>query len=231
MRALYRTVKAFLYMFRLLKRTRPKRLLTMPISIIFKAIKPFIPIVFPSLIIDTLLNGSDLRIILLLIAAMCISEIIITFVLEIIGEKNLVDSAVFIFQLTGVILNKYMELDMADLEDPKVFEKYSMANSALDMHVDNFIGLVEGIFIRFFELIGASAIIITLHPVIILVVMIFTFLLSFIQKKRLNTEREFDEGAVDERRKYRYLYDTVNDFKYGKGDKNVRHKEKYNSAG
>ena len=97
MRALQRTVKAFLYMFGLLKRIRPKRLLTMPISIISKAIKPFIPIVLPSLIIDTLLNGSDLQIILLLIAAMCISEIIITFVLEIIGEKNLVDSAVFIF--------------------------------------------------------------------------------------------------------------------------------------
>ena len=105
---------------------------------------------------------------------------------------------------------------MADLEDPKVFEKYSMANSALDMHVDNFINLVEGILIRFLELIGASVIIITLHPVIILVVMFFTFLLSFIQKKRLNTEREFDEGAVEERRKYSYLYDTVNDFKYGK---------------
>ena len=40
---------------------------------------------------------------------------------------------------------------MADLEDPKVFEKYSMANSALDMHVDNFINLVEGILIRFLE--------------------------------------------------------------------------------
>ena len=216
MRAPYRTFKAFMYMFHLLKKTRPKRLLTMPISIIFRAIQPFIPIVFPSLILDNLLNGSDLRIILVLIATMCLLEGIITFVLEIIGEKNLIDSAIFIFELTGMILNKYMELDMADLEDPNVFQKYSMANSALDMHVDNFIGLVEGIFIRIFELIGAAAIIITLHPVIILFVMIVTFLLSFIQKKRLTIEREFDEGAVGERRKYRYLYDTVNDFKYGK---------------
>ena len=72
---------------------------------------------------------------------------------------------------------------MADLEDPKVFEKYSMANSALDMHVDNFINLVEGILIRFLELIGASVIIITLHPVIILVVMFF-YLFAILYKEK-----------------------------------------------
>lgn len=216
MKVIQRTLKAFFYMFFLMKKIRPKRLKTMPLSIVFTTIKPFISVIFPALIIDNLLNGSELRIILLLIAIMCLSEIILTFILEIIREHNTVNGACFIFQLTGVVLEKYMELDMEDIENPEIYHKYSMADSALDAHVDGFISQTETLIIQILELIGTSIIIATLHPIIVVIVSVFTFFLSYIQKARLKTEREFDDSTISERRKYNYLYDTVNDFEYGK---------------
>lgn len=51
------------------------------------------------------------------------------FTVELINEYDVVWDACFAFETTGMILKKYMELDMADMETEEIYAKYNMANA------------------------------------------------------------------------------------------------------
>ncbi len=216
MKSILRTIKSYAFMFSLLRKSYPQRLFVLPISIILNAARPFVFIFFPAVIIDNLTNGADIKTILLYIAIMCLSAFVISFVTEVLDEYDSVWEACFAFQVTGTLLEKYMEIDMEDIETADIYNKYSMANTALDYGVGYFIDSIKEISTKVLELIAASIIIATLHPLVIIVIIGFTVLLSYIQKIRLKEERKFDESVIPERRKYNYYYNTSNDFQYGK---------------
>lgn len=216
MKSILRTIHAYVFMLSLLKKSQSKRLIIFPIYVIFKAILPFIPIVFPALIINNLVSSSDWKTILFLIVCMCLSGFILKFVIEVLDEYDIVWEACFAFQMTGIILKKYMELDIEDIETPEIYDKFSMADAALEKGIGYFLDSIKELSIKIIELIIASVLIATLHPIIIIVLIGCTFLSSWIQKKRMQFERDFDVESIGERRKYSYFYDTVNDFIYGK---------------
>ena len=216
MKTAIKTVKAYLFMFSLLVKTYPQRLFCLPIYVLFSALLPFVPILFSARIIDSLVSGKNYLYVVILILLMCICGLVMEFTVELINEYDVVWDACFAFETTGMILKKYMELDMADMETEEIYAKYNMANAALEKGIGYFLDSVKDILISIIELAAASLIILSLHPLMILILLIITVLASFLQRKSLLKERAFDENTTMENRKYRYLYDTVNDFQYGK---------------
>lgn len=216
MKSFKRIIKTYMFMFSLHKKICPQRLVMLPFYFICQATLPFVPIIFSARIIDNLVSGSELKEIILLIAAMCLCELILRFAYEIMSKYDIVWDSSFSFKTTGVVLKKYMEIDLEDTESGEVFNQYSLANEALGKGVGFFVEEVADMCISLLQLIGASVIISTMNPILILVMVGFTLLLSLIEKKVLKYERDFDTATINERRKYSYIYDTVNDFQYGK---------------
>ena len=58
-----------------------------------------------------------------------ICGLVMEFTVELINEYDVVWDACFAFETTGMILKKYMELDMADMETEEIYAKYNMANA------------------------------------------------------------------------------------------------------
>ena len=129
MKTAIKTVKAYLFMFSLLVKTYPQRLFCLPIYVLFSALLPFVPILFSARIIDSLVSGKNYLYVVILILLMCICGLVMEFTVELINEYDVVWDACFAFETTGMILKKYMELDMADMETEEIYAKYNMANA------------------------------------------------------------------------------------------------------
>lgn len=110
-------------MFSLLVKTYPQRLFCLPIYVLFSALLPFVPILFSARIIDSLVSGKNYLYVVILILLMCICGLVMEFTVELINEYDVVWDACFAFETTGMILKKYMELDMADMETEEIYQE------------------------------------------------------------------------------------------------------------
>lgn len=194
---------------------QPKKLYIFPLIVLVDALSPFIIILFPARIMNQLSSGDSWENILISVVLMCILNFILSYLNHTLFEFDIVCQACFLFQLTGEILKKYMQADLKDLESPETFQKYYMANQALEKGAGYFMDTVKKCVVNLIQVVGTLAILFTLSPLAALGIVVVVGLSTLLQNRILNITYEVDKELTDQNRKQNYYEKVIYNFEYG----------------
>ncbi len=217
-RSIKDSLKILHYFLKLTNRIYKQYIPTLLFSSFFKAIAPFINIIIPKYIIDELLGQQRTETLLSLIGVLIIGN----FILNIINkwfEKQIpiVNDALF-YKLDLLIGEKIMDMDFEGIENPEILDLKERAlfavynEGAIYRLVENFAIMVS----QALTILGLSAIILTLNPFLILVIMIIvalnTKIFDVIQKLRYVS----GQSSIPGNRAFGYFGTLTADFSLGK---------------
>lgn len=183
-------------------------------TIIVQAFSTFIPLIFTRLILNTLTEEHDLKKVLIYSGAFALATFLqwlVSTVLEMEDKKNL---EILTKKCNGVLGKEIMKIPYYRLEDPVMKNYIALAESGGNFYtvLEYFTGMVQA----FIKTIGLSAIVLTLNPLIMLVVIAVVtvrFLVNGILRKYRNNWRE---RHVPVERKMNYLLDAFKNLSFGK---------------
>ena len=210
-----RLIQNFSFIFKMMYKLQPKKLYIFPLIILVDAIKPFVVILFPARIINQLAAKDSWESILITILLMCAANFTLNFFSHILFEFDIICQACFLFQFTGEILKKYMQIDLKDLESPDTYRKYYMANQALEQGTGFFMDIVKKCIVNAIQVIGTIAILLTLSPVVTGVILIIVLLNAFLQNRILKIAYELDKKLTSQNRKHSYYEKIMFNHEYG----------------
>lgn len=184
-------------------------------TIIVQTFQTFIPLIFTRLILNTLTeSGADLRKVLLysaLFAGAAFLQRIVSAVLEVADRKHL---EILTKKCNGVLGKEIMKIPYYRLEDPVMKNYIALAESGGNFYtvLEYFTGMLQALF----KTAGLCAIVLTLNPIILLVVVIVVairfWINGFLRKYRNN----WRERHAPVERKMNYLLDAFKNLSFGK---------------
>lgn len=192
-----------------------KRLIFIRIpTIIVQAFATFIPLIFTRLILNTLTEDHDLKKVLIYSGAFALATFLQWLVSTVLGIEDSKNLEILTKKCNGVLGREIMKIPYYKLEDPVMKNYIALAESGGNFYtvLEYFTGMVQALV----QTIGLFAIVLTLNPLILLVVIAVVavrFLINGKLRKYRNTWRE-RHAPVE--RKMNYLLDAFKNLSFGK---------------
>jgi len=183
---------------------------------IVNAAKPFILIIFPRFIIDSLLNKEDIKIITSYIVVMALAYFILQIINDYLSWHRTLKT-MKLYDYFGILLaKKSMETDFQNIENADKLNDFQKAENSIWYSSIGSLSVLVGCIVNIFKFVGLSYILASINPFIILLITlicIFDFLYGI--KNQKNVFENMNHKA-DSDRKIKYLSETMADFRYGK---------------
>lgn len=186
-------------------------------NIIFTAIMPFIEVIFLPLIIDELLDGKDLRKIILYLITMLAGNLIVGFMsrmTELQMDKYANDIDNYFIELMS---EKTMTMDFALTEDKNALDQLDKAKEGLQFAGAGWtISGLKRIIISIIQLIGALIIVALTAPWVLLFSLLGIAATSIINSKNNANEVKYFTKRASVNRAFNYSCGEIANIKYGK---------------
>lgn len=193
--------------------------LTIGFYSLFLAISPFIWIIAPKLLIDQLVGESSIRsLIIILMGALLLSGTAQYFMAYLIGTYRMKMSNIR-FKFIEMINNKAMEMDYRYTEDPEILNSIQLAWRTVGSPYEGIGGILQKLFTVLGGLLGFFGyitIVMSLHPWILLLLLLNVALTFYLTLKTKSYERAQQDILSEAERKSLYINRTMSDFQYGK---------------
>ena len=174
-------VKNFKFSVSLIWKIQPSFCLMKLLNVIVQTVSPFIWIIFPKFIIDSIVNNSGSEIVIKYISYMTLA-LLITSVLTVVCNTYLSKYETLIqFSLARIYGKKVMDLDYEDLENPEVLNLFEKSRSGFNIY--GFFDQVVSIISSIISLFGYLLILLTFNWIMLLIVLIVVAINIFCNKK------------------------------------------------
>ena len=196
-------------------RINPRLYVACGLLIVLDTVEPFALLILPNLIIDELtgLRRWDvvLRYILLFIGVFTLIRLI-RMVFSVFINMSINRSDVFAFRDHAC---HFLYMDYAKMEDSKVRDMQQKVSRTI--HPNSFVYTDLRVMLTgFFQLIGYSYLIFTLHPLILLAVFAIVVANYLLSRRSEKNKYNFQPTSAEAERKFDYLYTTMSDFSFAK---------------
>ena len=198
---IHSVVSNHLFMMGILWRFSKSRYVFEFVKIIIESIQPFPNIIFPALIINQIVDQESISKIMLNLILLTMSNILIDAALSYINSKQFYYEAQFNFHVESIVVKKFMQLDLVDIEQPQLLDKYQMA---LNADVAFFFEDIRSIIIHFLRLVGTISIILTLNFSIVILVLFTSIISGLIEKRALKYVNDKEQEKSNIERHYNY---------------------------
>ena len=210
---IHSVVSNHLFMMGILWRFSKSRYVFEFVKIIIESIQPFPNIIFPALIINQIVDQESISKIMLNLILLTMSNILIDAALSYINSKQFYYEAQFNFHVESIVVKKFMQLDLVDIEQPQLLDKYQMA---LNADVAFFFEDIRSIIIHFLRLVGTISIILTLNFSIVILVLFTSIISGLIEKRALKYVNDKEQEKSNIERHYNYYSKVATEYAYAK---------------
>lgn len=185
----------------------------------FTAVQPFIGIFTPKLLLQEVMGAKRLYYLIGVIVIITFMSVVFDAGISKLKGLRLPELMKVRYKLVENIYDKVLSMDYIHTEDSNVLNKLQLALKAVN---SDSVG-VEAIYLTLFNvagnflaIVGYSSIIITLHPLILLYMVINVGILYAVTYMAKKFAHEKEEKLAEIYRKYSYIYNIISDFSYGK---------------
>lgn len=207
-------IKNFKFSVSLIWKIQPSFCLVKLLNVAVHTVTPFIWIVFPKYIIDSIVYNHGTSTVINYIIAMSLS-LLITSSLTVICDVYLSKyEALIQFSLCKIYGKKVMELNYEDLENPDILNLFEKSRNGFNIY--GFFDQIVSIISSVVSLLGYIVILLTFNWLMLIIVLFVVFINLFCNKKTNKYQYKMQEEAAPINRKFSYLNNLMIGFDYAK---------------
>lgn len=184
-----------------------------------KAISPFIHIYASKFILNELTGLARKDLLLYVLTFVLIFSGIINFLVQYLEHASIPRMINIRLSFTRILRKKALNMDFKHTEDPEMLNKYQTGIRALSSNTNGIQGIIHKLFSvlsSFIAFFGFSAIIWTLHPLIVFL-LIFNVSITYFFTLSAKKYEYLQKDTISKlNRQSTYLTETMSDFSYGK---------------
>ena len=207
-------VKNFRFVISLMWQTSPKFICAKFAIVLVNTISPFIMIIFPKLIIDSIIGGGDWISTFHLIAIMGIVLLITTLLSTFLSATAQKYGDTIQYDLVRIYGKKVMSLNYEDLENPAVLDMFEKSKSGFNMY--DFFDKIVAVITNVLSFIGYAAILFTYSRLMLIIVVAVVVINLICNAKKNKYYYKAGEDAAPMNRKFAYLAGLMYGFDYAK---------------
>lgn len=204
-----------LYMLRFSWKVAKDRYFYACIKIVINTIQPFVFLLIPKYIIDELTNGARWEKVIEYILILLSVKLVFTVVGQLLSYGDYLSKQINWVKNRIINDTQLMNMDYDKFEDNSTRDFVEAVQYVTKpyLFVDDF---VVPFFTSLFQLAGYTYIIATLHPLIIVFIIVIIFLSSKISDKNEKIKYDYQHVLASHRRKFTYLFKTMLNFDFAK---------------
>lgn len=207
-------VENFRFVISLIWQTSPKFICAKFAIVLVNTISPFIMIIFPKLIIDSIIGGGDWISTFHLIAIMGIVLLVTTLLSTFLSATAQKYGDTIQYDLVRIYGKKVMSLNYEDLENPAVLDMFEKSKSGFNMY--DFFDKIVAVITNALSFIGYAAILFTYSRLMLIVVVAVVVINLICNAKKNKYYYKAGEDAAPMNRKFAYLAGLMYGFDYAK---------------
>lgn len=207
-------VKNFRFVISLIWQTSPKFICAKFAIVLVNTISPFIMIIFPKLIIDSIIGGGDWISTFHLIAIMGIVLLVTTLLSTFLSATAQKYGDTIQYDLVRIYGKKVMSLNYEDLENPAVLDMFEKSKCGFNMY--DFFDKIVAVITNVLSFIGYAAILFTYSRLMLIVVVAVVVINLICNAKKNKYYYKAGEDAAPMNRKFAYLAGLMYGFDYAK---------------
>lgn len=207
-------IKNFRFVISLIWQTSPKFICAKFAIVLVNTISPFIMIIFPKLIIDSIIGGGDWISTFHLIAIMGIVLLVTTLLSTFLSATAQKYGDTIQYDLVRIYGKKVMSLNYEDLENPAVLDMFEKSKSGFNMY--DFFDKIVAVITNVLSFIGYAAILFTYSRLMLIVVVAVVVINLICNAKKNKYYYKAGEDAAPMNRKFAYLAGLMYGFDYAK---------------
>lgn len=207
-------VENFRFVISLIWQTSPKFICAKFAIVLVNTISPFIMIIFPKLIIDSIIGGGDWISTFHLIAIMGIVLLVTTLLSTFLSATAQKYGDTIQYDLVRIYGKKVMSLNYEDLENPAVLDMFEKSKSGFNMY--DFFDKIVAVITNVLSFIGYAAILFTYSRLMLIVVVAVVVINLICNAKKNKYYYKAGEDAAPMNRKFAYLAGLMYGFDYAK---------------
>ena len=207
-------VKNFRFVISLIWQTSPKFICAKFAIVLVNTISPFIMIIFPKLIIDSIIGGGDWVSTFHLIAIMGIVLLVTTLLSTFLSATAQKYGDTIQYDLVRIYGKKVMSLNYEDLENPAVLDMFEKSKSGFNMY--DFFDKIVAVITNVLSFIGYAAILFTYSRLMLIIVVAVVVINLICNAKKNKYYYKAGEDAAPMNRKFAYLAGLMYGFDYAK---------------
>lgn len=207
-------VENFRFVISLIWQTSPKFICAKFAIVLVNTISPFIMIIFPKLIIDSIIGGGDWISTFHLIAIMGIVLLVTTLLSTFLSATAQKYGDTIQYDLVRIYGKKVMSLNYEDLENPAVLDMFEKSKSGFNMY--DFFDKIVAAITNVLSFIGYAAILFTYSRLMLIVVVAVVVINLICNAKKNKYYYKAGEDAAPMNRKFAYLAGLMYGFDYAK---------------
>ena len=207
-------VKNFRFVISLIWQTSPKFICAKFAIVLVNTISPFIMIIFPKLIIDSIIGGGDWISTFHLIAIMGIVLLVTTLLSTFLSATAQKYGDTIQYDLVRIYGKKVMSLNYEDLENPAVLDMFEKSKSGFNMY--DFFDKIVAVITNVLSFIGYAAILFTYSRLMLIIVVAVVVINLICNAKKNKYYYKAGEDAAPMNRKFAYLAGLMYGFDYAK---------------
>lgn len=204
----------FRFVISLIWQTSPKFICAKFAIVLVNTISPFIMIIFPKLIIDSIIGGGDWISTFHLIAIMGIVLLVTTLLSTFLSATAQKYGDTIQYDLVRIYGKKVMSLNYEDLENPAVLDMFEKSKSGFNMY--DFFDKIVAVITNVLSFIGYAAILFTYSRLMLIVVVAVVVINLICNAKKNKYYYKAGEDAAPMNRKFAYLAGLMYGFDYAK---------------
>ena len=207
-------VENFRFVISLIWQTSPKFICAKFAIVLVNTISPFIMIIFPKLIIDSIIGGGNWISTFHLIAIMGIVLLVTTLLSTFLSASAQKYGDTIQYDLVRIYGKKVMSLNYEDLENPAVLDMFEKSKSGFNMY--DFFDKIVAVITNVLSFIGYAAILFTYSRLMLIVVVAVVVINLICNAKKNKYYYKAGEDAAPMNRKFAYLAGLMYGFDYAK---------------
>ena len=183
-------------------------------STIILSLSNFISIIFVRYIINEITNGNSFFSVILYVLGMVITHLIINVLNSWLSKLDSKEVEITTYKMNLFLANLAMKMRYSDLEDPRMKDFISLAGS-----VNPFLDILTystGFISALFTSIGFSAIIMTIHPILLALIIVVIIVQMIVDKKMRKYQDGWRHETAPLYRKQIFLFNLVRETRFGK---------------
>ena len=182
--------------------------------VLLDSILTFIPIIFVRLILNEITVGKSLARVMTYVLIMVIVNFSINLIKSFISKYDAIQLEKTMYEIKLALGKSVMKMKYSELETPRVKNFISIANKGNCFF--DVLTCSTGVVFTFINLLGFTAIILTIQPLILILIISVIALKMFIDKKSRNFQFFWNHETATIQRKLNYLMETTIDIRLGK---------------
>lgn len=182
--------------------------------IVVQSLSTFIPIIFVRLILNEITVGKDLKKVVILACAFALAIFVSGMIDKLLSMADSKELEKAMYKSNLALGQAAMKLEYYKLEEPKTKDFLSLAENSNPS--SNILAYLTGFAGALIRLIGLSAIVLTLQPIILAFIIAVVVVRILIDQKMRKINTKYREEIAPKDRKFLYFWQIANFLQFGK---------------